>query len=67
MIICWLTGNVENLTKWDFGVLDMEAVVDTLEGAMEEIAGNGKIMFSKDFIMNIFLNFKRRFIHLMSI
>ena len=36
----------------------MEAVVDTLEGAMDEIAGNGKIMFSKDFIMNIFSEFQ---------
>lgn len=38
----------------------MEAVVDTLEGAMEEIAGNGKIMFSKDFIMNIFSEFQEK-------
>ena len=55
-----MSGNVENLTKWDFGVLDMEAVVDTLEGAMDEIAGNGKIMFSKDFIMNIFSEFQEK-------
>ena len=38
----------------------MEAVVDTLEGAMDEIAGNGKIMFSKDFIMNIFSEFQEK-------
>ena len=27
---CWLGGNVKDLAKWDFGVLDMSDVVDTL-------------------------------------
>lgn len=27
----WLSGNVEDLAKWDFGVLDLGDIVETLE------------------------------------
>ena len=56
----WLSGNVEDLAKWDFGVLDMGDVVDTLEAAMEEIAGDGKLMLNEDFVMNIFSKFQEK-------
>ena len=37
--------NVEDLTKSDFGVLDVGDIVDTLEGAMEDITGE-RFIFS---------------------
>ena len=49
-----MSGNVENLTKWDFGVLDMGKVCDMLEEAMIEIEANGELMLDHDYIMNIF-------------
>ena len=55
-----LSGNVEDLAKWDFGVLDMGDDVDTLEAAMEEIAGDGKLMLNEDFVMNIFSKFQEK-------
>ena len=37
----WLSGNTEELAKWDFGVLDMGKVCDMLEEAMIEIEATG--------------------------
>ena len=39
----------------------MGDVVDTLEGAMEEIAMDGKLMLNEDFAMNIFSKFQDPF------
>ena len=36
----------------------MGDVVDTLEGAMEEIARDGELLLNEDFIMNIFSKFQ---------
>ena len=38
----------------------MGDVVDTLEAAMEEVAGDGKLMLNEDFIMNIFSKFQEK-------
>ena len=46
---CWLIGNVEDLVKWDFGMLDMLYVVHTIKGVMEEIARDGKLMLNEYF------------------
>ena len=56
----WLSGNVEEIAEWDFGVLDMGDVVDTLKVAMEEIAGDGKLMLNEDLIVNIFSKFQEK-------
>ena len=56
----WLSGNVQDLVKYDFGVLDMGDVVDTLESVMEEVAENGELFLNKDFIMNIFSDLRKQ-------
>jgi hypothetical protein len=40
---CWLSGNVQDLAKYDFEVLDMGDVVETLESVMEAVAENGEL------------------------
>ena len=56
----WLSGNVEDLAECDFGVLDMGDVIDTLNGAMEEVARDGKLMLNEDFVMNISSKFQKK-------
>ena len=51
---------MEDLARWDFGLLDMGDVVDTLEVAMEEIAGDGNLMINEYFVMNIFSEFQEK-------
>lgn len=50
----WLCGNVDGLSKFDFGPLDIGLVVDLLEDVMDKIADNGDLIMQEDFMINIF-------------
>jgi hypothetical protein len=39
---------------WDFQVLDMGDMADTMDDAMEKIVSNGETRLKNDFIMNMF-------------
>ena len=55
----WLCGNAEDLGGYDFGVMDMGTVVDTLASAMEDVADNGKIFLDEEYVMNIFSDLQK--------
>jgi hypothetical protein len=48
------------LAEWDFGVLDMDDVVDTLECAVEDIAGDGRLLLNENFVLNILFEFQEK-------
>ena len=50
----WLAGNTEDLSEFEFGVLDMGIVVDLLEKAMISVSEDGELLLDEDFMMNIF-------------
>jgi hypothetical protein len=57
----WLSGNAEDLGDYDFGVMDMGTVVDTLASAMEDVADNGELFLDEEYMMNIFSDLQKIF------
>ena len=54
MPLWWLAGNCENLSQRNFGVADMESVVDRMYKKFYDVLIDREKLINEDFIMGIF-------------
>ena len=54
MPLLWLAGNCGDLSQHNFGVSDMESVVDIMDKAFYEVLIDGEKLIDEDFIMGNF-------------